>query len=128
MRKILLTFMILFGLPGIALAQCNGIFPGQSVCGSLTGGPPTATPFASFTSSGTPLTTGSFTLTANATSTTVSVVSCTPMSIIFLSPSTPDAANDMATTSVVAGSGLFVVTHANNARNDRTFNYVLIGG
>jgi hypothetical protein len=72
--------------------------------------------------------TGSFTLTPSATTTTVLAVNCSPSSFVFLSPQTQDAANDMATTSIVAGKGQFVVTHANNARVDRTFGYVVLGG
>jgi hypothetical protein len=33
----------------------------------------------------------------------------------------------MATTSVVAGTGQFVLTHANNARTDRTFGWEVRG-
>lgn len=69
--------------------------------------------------------TGSVTLTANATSTVVNNAACAATSKVFLTPVTPDAANDMATTSIVAGAGLFTITHANNARLDRTFNYVI---
>jgi len=71
--------------------------------------------------------TGTFTLTANATTTTVAAPSCTPASIVVLSPQTPDAGNDGATTSIAPGNAQFVVTHANNARVDRTFGYVVFG-
>lgn len=72
--------------------------------------------------------TGSFTLTASATSTTVPFPNCSPTSFVFISPQTQHAANDMATTSIVAGKGQFVVTHANNARVDRTFGFAVFGG
>jgi hypothetical protein len=68
---------------------------------------------------------GSFTLNPNATTTIVSAP-CTVGSAIFWSPQTPDAANDMATTSVVANNGFFTVTHANNPRIDRTFSYEVV--
>lgn len=71
--------------------------------------------------------TGTLTLTAGATSTTVKAPCCAPTSTVLLSPQTQDAANDMATTNAVAGNGQFVVTHANNARVDRTFQYAVIG-
>lgn len=71
--------------------------------------------------------TGSFTLTANATTTTVTAPNCAPTSTVNWSPTTANAANDMATTSAVAGNGQFVVTHANNARTDRTFSYAVVG-
>lgn len=70
---------------------------------------------------------GTFTLTASATSTTVPATSCTTASVVLISPQTPDAANDMATTSIAPGNGQFVVTHANNARVDRSFGYVVLG-
>jgi hypothetical protein len=66
---------------------------------------------------------GTFTLTANATTTVVNNAACLSTSEIFILPTTPHAANDMATTSIVPGVGSFTVTHANNARIDRTFNY-----
>lgn len=69
---------------------------------------------------------GRFTLNANAT-TTVVVASVTTASKIFISPTTPDAANDEATTSIVAGVGSFTVTHANNPRVDRTFDWMAVG-
>jgi hypothetical protein len=70
---------------------------------------------------------GTFTLTTSATSTTVPAPTCSTSSTVLLSPTTADAANDMATTNVVAGAGQFVVTHANNARSNRTFNFVVLG-
>ncbi len=65
------------------------------------------------------------TLTPSATTTTVTSASCFTTSVVILYPETPNAANDMATTSVVPGAGSFVITHANNARVDRTFRYVI---
>ena len=70
---------------------------------------------------------GTFTLTANATTTVVAAPNCAVGSTVLLSPRTAHAANDMATTSVVAAKGSFTVTHANNGRNDRTFGYVCLG-
>jgi hypothetical protein len=70
-------------------------------------------------------TTGTVTLTANATTTVVSNAAILPTSSIFMMPNTPDAANDAATTSWVAGTGSFTITHANNARTDRTFTYAV---
>lgn len=67
--------------------------------------------------------TGTVTLTPNATSTVVANAACLASSSIFLMPNTPHAANDMATTNTVAGVGTFTITHANNARTDRTFTY-----
>lgn len=68
---------------------------------------------------------GTVTLTANATSTVVSNTAIIASSVITMSPVTPDAGNDGATTSWVAGIGSFTITHANNPRTDRTFTYVV---
>jgi hypothetical protein len=183
MRKLLLIIALLLA-PSLAQAQCNGVFPPNTVCGSLTTAPPSAVPFTSFSGggggggtvtgaaggqatwyavtgstvsgnsnfylpvtpsvagqvptsagAGTPMTwsagvrsVGTFTLTANATTTTVTVANCSTSSFVVLSPQTQDAANDMATTSIVPGTGQFVVTHANNSRVDRTFGYIVVGG
>jgi hypothetical protein len=69
---------------------------------------------------------GSFTLSANATQTVV-MANCTLASVVTISPTTPHAANDRPTTSIVPSNGQFVVTHANNPRNDRTFGYTVVG-
>jgi hypothetical protein len=71
--------------------------------------------------------TGTFTLTANATSTTVTAPTCAPGSHVTWTPQTAHAANDMATTSYVASKGQFVLSHANNARVDRTFSFEVRG-
>lgn len=70
---------------------------------------------------------GTFTLTANATSTTVTAPTCTTASTILFDPTTTDGANDKATTSIAPGNGQFVVTHASNSRVDRTFMYAVLG-
>jgi hypothetical protein len=69
---------------------------------------------------------GSFTLSPNVTQTTV-IATCTPASVVTISPTTPHAANDRATTSVTAGNGQFTVTHANNPLTDRTSGYTVVG-
>lgn len=73
---------------------------------------------------------GSVTLTASTTTTSVTAVNCGPDSMVILFPQTPHAANDMATTNVAASDvtqGAFTITHANNARTDRTFWFVCLG-
>jgi hypothetical protein len=70
---------------------------------------------------------GTFTLTANATTTTVAAVTCSPNSVVLWFPLTQDAANDMATTFYAPAKGQFVLTHASNPRVDRTFGYVVLG-
>jgi hypothetical protein len=71
--------------------------------------------------------TGQFTLTPSAISTVVSDPNVTANSFVSWSPITTHAANDMATTSYVAAAGSFTLTHASNARADRTFSYLVIG-
>ena len=72
---------------------------------------------------------GTVTLTANAASTTVTDPKAGPSSIVTLEPRTANAAAAVATTYVTThGDGTFVLTHANNAQNDKTFGYSLQGG
>ena len=69
---------------------------------------------------------GSFTLNANATTTTVTNANCLSTSVVIPSPLTADAANDMALMWFAPANGSFVVNHANNSRVDRTFGYAII--
>lgn len=87
--------------------------------------------------------TGSFTLTANTTTTdvTVSPDDLTPDSIILIAPTTASAATEFGAGSIyisevnadnaASGSGLaaysFRITHANTADTDKTFNFVIVG-
>jgi hypothetical protein len=77
------------------------------------------------TSWSTPYARGQFTLTANATSTVVTNTLCQATSVILVMPVTADAANDLAIMWFAPTAGSFTVNHANNARVDRTFNYVI---
>ena len=52
MKKIFLAAILLAGFDGVALAQCNGVFQPNTVCGSLTNAPPSAVPFSSFPGGG----------------------------------------------------------------------------
>ncbi len=75
---------------------------------------------------------GSFTLTANAASTTVSALNCGVKSVILLSPRTANAAAEIGNGTIYIASGniknkQFVVTHANNAQADRTYDYAIQG-
>ena len=67
------------------------------------------------------------TLNASATSTTVTAPTCSPSSVILPCPTTPDAANDIPLMSFTPNYGQFVIAHANNARVDRTFNFLVMG-
>ena len=70
--------------------------------------------------------TGSFTLNANATSTTVTIAVCSALSVIDWQPTTADAAAQMATLYCTSpSSGQFVLTHASNTSTDQTFNFHL---
>lgn len=71
--------------------------------------------------------TGSFTITASATSTVVAAPNCAAGSVVLISPRTANAAAALATTYMAASNGSFTVTHANNAQTDRTFGFVCLG-
>lgn len=72
--------------------------------------------------------TGSVTLTANATSTTLTDTRIGGSSIILFSPATANAATATANLYVSAvGDGTATLTHSNNAQTDRVFNYAVIG-
>ena len=73
---------------------------------------------------------GTVTLAASATSTTVSAIDCAPGSAVFLFPTTADAAAAVATTYVPAATVTkqqFIIQHASAASVDRTFFYVCLG-
>jgi hypothetical protein len=73
---------------------------------------------------------GSFTLAANAATTTVTATSCGAGSSVLCFPKTANAAAEWKNGTMyigTVGNGSFVVTHANNAQTDRTFLYVAIG-
>lgn len=73
---------------------------------------------------------GTFTLTASATSTTVTAANCGDSSTISITPQTANAASALATTYIQAANvtkGQFIVTHANNSQTDRTFSYAIRG-
>lgn len=78
--------------------------------------------------------TGSVTLAANTTTTTVTEAKgrIGQNTVILFMPTTAHAATEFgAGTMYVSGRDVannqFTVTHVNNAQTDRTFNYVLIG-
>ncbi len=73
---------------------------------------------------------GTFTVAANAASTTVTAKTCGSGSSVLCFPTTVHAAAELSGGSMYVGTvnnGSFVVTHANNAQTDRTFMYVAIG-
>ncbi len=72
--------------------------------------------------------TGTVTLTAGATSTTISDARISADSVLLLSPQTANAAGAVATTRQGAtDNGSVVIDHANTATVDRTFKYVICG-
>lgn len=72
---------------------------------------------------------GSVTLTAGVTTTTVTSELVSSTSKIFLSPRTANAAAALATTYISSVSKKqFILTHANNAQVDRTFDYLIQTG
>jgi len=74
---------------------------------------------------------GEITLTPNDTTTTVESLAFTETSVPILTPLTAHAAAEMAAGTLYVSErekGSFTLTHANNAQNDRTFGYVVLGG
>jgi hypothetical protein len=72
--------------------------------------------------------TGTVTLTASASSTTVSEDRAGPDSVILFMPTTSNAATEMNHLYVSSrGKQTFTLGHRNNAQSDRTFSYVVIG-
>lgn len=70
---------------------------------------------------------GEVTLTASATSTTVTDNNVNANSAIILQPITEHAADHFVDTWVVAGDKQFVINHNNNSQTDRTFKYIVVG-
>lgn len=73
---------------------------------------------------------GSCTLTASAGSTTVSDINVLTTSRIVLFPTSANAAADVGSAAGVYVSAKndrtsFVITHPNNANNDKTFDYII---
>ena len=72
--------------------------------------------------------TGTCTLAAGATTTTVKALNCGAASQVLLTAKTADAAAALATTYISAvANGSFTITHANTAQTDRTFGFACLG-
>src|SRR5262249_15807123 len=74
---------------------------------------------------------GSFTLTPNASSTTVTAPNCGAGSTVLAFAKTANAAAEIGNGTMYIGTvsnGSFVVTHANNAQPHRPFLYFPLGG
>lgn len=70
----------------------------------------------------------SFTITANAATTTLSDKRIGPSSIVLIMPTTANAAAALASTYFTGFTkAACTVNHANNAQTDRTFTYAVIG-
>src|SRR5215467_11237146 len=73
---------------------------------------------------------GSFTLTANATSTTVIAPNCGVASTVLLTPMSAHAGAEVSGGALyvsVVANGSFTVAHANNSQTDRTFRFAAFG-
>lgn len=73
---------------------------------------------------------GTFTLTANQATTTVSDLRAGVDSKIFYTPTTANASAEVGNGTIyisAKGKESFTVTHANNAQSDRTFDYMIVG-
>ena len=74
--------------------------------------------------------TGSFTLTASATTTTVTDLRASSDSVILYSPLTANASAEVGNGTIFISARnkqSFVITHANNSQSDRNFIYVVLG-
>ena len=74
---------------------------------------------------------GTVTLTVSAATTTVTTPLADSSKVLILEPTTANAAAELGAgtcyRSATTGGVSFVLTHANNAQADRTFNYALLG-
>ena len=73
---------------------------------------------------------GSVTLAPNAATTTVTALNCGSGSTVLLFPETANAATEHGAGTLrvgTVGNGLFVITHINNAQNNRTFRFACFG-
>lgn len=73
---------------------------------------------------------GTVTLTAGATTTTVTAINCGRESRVFLEPTTANASAERGAGTIYissVGAGTFEITHANNAQTDRTFFWSALG-
>lgn len=75
---------------------------------------------------------GTVTLTANATSTTVTPAVVTSQSVILFDPLTANAALELTSGSMYVAeadrsTGSFTITHTNDVTTDRTFRWVAAG-
>lgn len=76
--------------------------------------------------------TGSITLTANAATSTLTDPRLAQQSKLLLFPNTANASAEIGAgtiyiTAANKNKGSWVITHANNAQADRTFDYVIVG-
>ena len=74
--------------------------------------------------------TGEFTCTASATTTTVTDYRAGKDSVVLLMPTTANAAAEMGNGTIYISTRAkqsFTVTHASNTQSDRTFGYIIIG-
>jgi hypothetical protein len=73
---------------------------------------------------------GSVTLVANAATTVVPAINCGSGSTVLLFPETANAAAEYGAGTLRignVGNGSFVITHINNAQNNRTFRFACFG-
>jgi len=72
--------------------------------------------------------TGTVTLTASSATSTLTDIRIGKDSVIFLQPTTANAAGEVATLYLgTPGDGTVTINHANNSQTDRTFKYTIIG-
>ena len=69
----------------------------------------------------------SLTLTANATSTTITDLRCTASSIVTLMPTTSSARTALNTSYITVTKQSFTINHTSYSDTDMTFNYAILG-
>ncbi len=70
---------------------------------------------------------GTFTLSANVTTTNVTAISCSVTSVVIPHPQSVAAAADIPLMSITPGTGRFTVSHASNSNTARSFAYLVQG-
>lgn len=71
--------------------------------------------------------TGTVTLAANAATTTIHDSRIGPLSVVFLMPTTANAAAALPGVYIACAKTTATLTHANNTQTDRTYQYAVFG-